>query len=266
MRHNGSMTTEEMLELIQQVSAEIVDPRFRKLASGDIDQKRPGDFVTVADREAEAALTEEIQRRVPGCLVVGEEATFLQPDIVDRLAGEGTVYLIDPVDGTRNFVNGSPDHAVMVAEVIGGETTRSWIWQPQHGHSYVAEHGAGVQGDGVQLAPRTADSIPQQPRGVTSKRSRLGFTAEGSLAPVESSAWCVGMDYPRIATGELDYLVYKSVKPWDHVPGALLVRELGGAVVHFSRDRYRPTSTTPGLVVAASPRTAELVVSGWQQP
>ena len=65
-------------------------------------------------------------------MLLGEEATARDPGLLDRFRAADHAFTIDPVDGTKNFVRGSPDHAVMVAEIRGGETVRSWIWQPQH--------------------------------------------------------------------------------------------------------------------------------------
>ena len=69
-------------------------------------------------------------------------------------------FTVDPVDGTKNFVKGSPDHAVMVAEVRGGESVRAWIWQPQHERAYVAERGAGAWRNGERLSRARAGRRP----------------------------------------------------------------------------------------------------------
>ena len=257
---------DEVLTLMQEVAAEVIDPRFRALAAGEVDQKNPGDYVTIADRESELLLTAALPKLFPGAVVVGEEASFLDPAILDRLQDEH-VFLVDPVDGTMNFVKGSPNHGVMVAELQRGEAVRSWIWQPQHGVAYLAERGAGARRRNAtsEQALRAA-AAPDQPRGSTSKRSRLGFDADGQLAPVVSSIWCVALDYPRVVEGQLDYLVYKNLKPWDHVPCTLLLREAGGVAITFDGDDYRPASAGPGLVAAVSPEVAQLVVDTWQEP
>lgn len=260
-------STHDVLELMQQVAAEVITPRFRALSEADVDQKLPGDFVTIADRESEEILTRELPRMFPGAVVVGEEASFADPRVLDRLDAEH-VFLVDPVDGTRNFVNGSPDHAVMVAELRCGEPTRSWIWQPEHRQAFLAETGAGAVriDDGDEQPLRRPAPANRAPLGATSKHSRRGFTADGRLSPVQSSAWCAGIDYPRLALGEMDYLVYKNLKPWDHVPGAVLLRELGGASMVFEGRDYRPEDTGPGLVIANCPELARLVIETWLQP
>lgn len=74
----ADMDTDEILQLIIEVAAEIIVPRFKALGDDQIEQKSPGDFVTVADREAEVRITERLLARQPGALVVGEEATFAE--------------------------------------------------------------------------------------------------------------------------------------------------------------------------------------------
>ena len=91
--------------------------------------------------EADTAVEESIRRRLartrPRDAVHGEE--FADTGQSSRR------WIIDPIDGTRNFASGSPDFAVMVAEVRSGVTTRGWIWQPMHHRMYVAELGSGVR-------------------------------------------------------------------------------------------------------------------------
>lgn len=260
----GAMsTTDDVLELVQQVASDLVTPRFRALAAGEVDQKNPGDFVTVADREAEVALTAALGRMFPGAVVVGEEACFADPSREFTLGGIDHAFTVDPVDGTRNFVNGSPDHAVMVAEVVRGEQARAWIWQPEHGRAFVAERGAGVELNGARLQPVPRDGLP---RGATSRARRHGFDGGGALAAVTRTAWCCGIDYPRLLLGDVDYLVYQAVHPWDHLPGSLMVTELGGAVRQFDGTDYRPGFTGSGLLAAATPAVWDTVRDAWGDP
>lgn len=258
------MDTNEVLELIHRVADEVIMPRFQHLAGGEIDEKTPGDYVTVADREAEIAIADELRRREPGVVVVGEEAAFADESILDAVGVAEVCYLIDPIDGTRNFVQGRPDFGVMLAECRRGEPVRSWLWQPVHQHAFVAEAGAGATRDGVPLAKHRG--LPEAPLGVSSKRARIGFDAGGRLTPTRMGLFCAAVDYTRVATGELDYVVYEKVKPWDHVPGTLLLRECGGEVLQFDGLPYQASSLRQGLVGAGTPEIARLVVDLWQHP
>ena len=119
---SGGVDIEGVSSLIAEAAATIVMPRFRHLGQGDVEDKSPSsdreDLVTIADREAEAWLTAALVRLDPGSTVIGEEAVHATPGLLDRLTGDAPVWLIDPVDGTRNFVHGDDGFGVMVARVI----------------------------------------------------------------------------------------------------------------------------------------------------
>ena len=177
----------------------------------------------------------------------------MQKDLLPRFRAAEHGFTVDPVDGTKNFVNGSKDHAVMVAEVVGGETVRGWIWQPEHEIAWVAEHGGGVRRNGE---PVRREPAGDQPQGATSIWSRRGRQPEG-LPALRGSWICCGVDYPKLIEGEADYLLYGHTNPWDHLPGTLMVREAGGAAAHRDGTPYSATSEGGGLVVAADPATLD---------
>ena len=250
------METEDVLALLQEVAAEVINPRFRSLSDDQIDEKNPGDLVTVADREAEERITEALGRAYPDALVLGEEATETDDTLVARFRDADHAFTVDPVDGTKNFVQGSKDHAVMIAEVIDGETVRGWIWQPEHEMAWVAERGAGVRRNGEPIHRAPAGD---QPQGATSIWSRRGRQPDG--LPTLVGTWvCCGVDYPKLIEGEADYVLYGHTNPWDHLPGTLMVREAGGAAAHRDGRPYTARSGGAGLVVASDPATLELAL------
>ncbi|WP_244929806.1 inositol monophosphatase [Nocardioides sp. W7] len=250
------MQSDEVLTLLRDVSAEVIEPRFRALDDDQVSEKGPGDLVTVADREAEVLITAALTAAYPDALVLGEEAAAEDPGLLERFRTAEHAFTVDPVDGTRNFVHGSPDHAVMAAELRAGVVVRSWIWQPQHRVAYVAERGAGAWRDGVRLQrPPLGDGL----RGVTSRRSWLG-RALGTLRELELTWVCCGVDYPKLVEGEADYALYRGTKPWDHAPGSLLLSEAGGFVGTFAGEAYDAQAPLPsGLVAAADRATYDLV-------
>ncbi|HRI98462.1 MAG TPA: inositol monophosphatase, partial [Nocardioides sp.] len=223
------LTTVEVLHLLQDVAEEIINPRFRALTQEQISEKNPGDLVTVADREAEVAITAALTGAYPEALVLGEEASEVDSTLVERFLTAEHAFTVDPVDGTKNFVSGSPLHAVMVSELRDGDVVRAWIWQPQLDTAYVAERGGGAWRNGERL---TRPPVGPALRGVTSRRSWIG-QALGTLKALELTWVCCGVDYPKLVEGEADYVVYRRAKPWDHAPGALLLEEAGGVVGTF---------------------------------
>ncbi|SEW42938.1 fructose-1,6-bisphosphatase [Austwickia chelonae] len=251
--------TQAVLELMQDVAAQVITPRFRALAGGEVMEKKPGDLVTVADREAEVLITEALLADDPSVLVVGEEATSADDGLLGRLATADHAYTVDPVDGTKNFVHGRAEHAVMVSELRRGETVRAWIWQPELGHAYVAERGAGAFADGVRLGSAWPgeDVDPASLRVLTSRPTHEGVHGDLRLDP---SAWCCGVDYPWVVTGRAQAILYTNTFPWDHAPGSLFLEETGGVVRRPDGSGYRPGEYRPGgLLVAASPQVWDVV-------
>jgi fructose-1,6-bisphosphatase/inositol monophosphatase family enzyme len=253
--------TEAVLDLLREVADTVVTPRFRALEEEQVQEKAPGDLVTVADREAEAAITDRLRRAYPAAVILGEEAYAVQPGIAGVYAEADHAFTIDPVDGTKNFVHGSPDHALMVAELRSGQCVRSWIHQPQHQRSYVAERGAGAFGDGRRLVRAPVSQDPQRIRAVSAVRGWLGSMV-GEIGPLELTWVCCGVDYPRLIEGDADVALYGGTFPWDHAPGTLMVTEAGGHVGGFDGLPYDPRVSTRGLVVAGDRASYEQVLAG----
>lgn len=252
------METDAVLRLLKEVAEEAINPRFRNLVAEEVTEKNPGDLVTVADHEAEVLITEALLRAYPDAVVLGEEATAVDAGLMERFRSAEHAFTVDPVDGTKNFVSGSPDHAVMVAEILGGEVVRSWIWQPQHELGYVAERGGGAWCNGRRLV---RPALTHNLRGITARRSWIG-RALGTLQALDLTWVCCGVDYPFLAEGAADYALYQRPKPWDHAPGSLLLDEVGGYVGTFDGSRYLPQRDAPlGLVSAADRATYDLVQS-----
>jgi len=251
---------EKVAEILAEASAVAVEPRFRALAAGEVIEKAPGEVVTVADREAEQIISRRLRELLP-VPVVGEEAVAADPELARALHSEPAVWLVDPVDGTSNFVAGRPDFAVMASLVRDGATVASWIWQPVTRTAYSAELGSGAWKDGRRLTtPPVADS-PDTWQGIlktrfldptTHHRLHTNARALGHISPGLSAA---GIEYPLVAAGEQDFILYWRTLPWDHAPGSLLVTEAGGRSARLDGSPYRPEAPgcADGLLVCADP-------------
>jgi len=258
--------TEAVLRLLQEVAEEVVNPRFRSLSSGEVHEKGPGDLVTDADREAEELIAAALHAAYPDATILGEETYAGRRALLRDFWAADHAFTVDPVDGTKNFVHGSPDHAVMVGEVKAGEAVRGWIWQPQHEKAYVAELGGGAWCNGERVVrPPTPER--SELRGVTSRRKWLHRALAHDLRPMELTWVSCGVDYPHLAEGDADYIVYGRANPWDHVPGGLILTEAGGYLGTEFGGPYRPTDdhdiegAVPRVLVAAADRaTYEAIV------
>lgn len=254
------ISTDAMLTVLRDVAEEVIRPKFRALTSDEVIQKGPGDLVTVADRLAEERIVAKLEKLAPNALLVGEEGTFAGDMDPAALASAEVAYTIDPIDGTSNFVRGNPDYGVMVAEVRDGVTTRAWIWQPEHGVAWTAELGGGTHRNNQRVEPVERSG---KPRGSASAKKHRGMDGGGRLDPVRSTLWSAAFDYPNVVTGGGDFVYYNKLKPWDHLPGALLLTEVGG--VSRTRDGadYTAATTGQGLIAAATPEIWDLANEVW---
>ncbi|WP_329561825.1 inositol monophosphatase family protein [Kitasatospora sp. NBC_01266] len=250
---------DEVTQILQEAAVTAVLPRYQALAEGEVSEKSPGEVVTAADREAEELITRRL-RALLDIPVVGEEASAADPGLAAALREAPAAWLVDPLDGTANFVAGRPHYAVMAALVRAGEAVASWIVQPATGHVYRAEQGAGAWRDGVRLRRAPAPGTLGELRGAAlsrfldpAARERVARAA-GRLAELGSGTGSAGVDYPDLLTGRLDFLRYHRTLPWDHAPGVLLVREAGGVARRLDGAEYRAAEERTGLLVAADPQ------------
>ncbi len=237
--------SDKVAALIREVAAEEVMPRFRNLAAHEISEKTKGDPVTDADLAAERRLTAGLAGLLPGSLVVGEEAVHADPKVLERLNGEAPVWLIDPVDGTKNFTEGSELFCVMVALVRGGETIGAWTYAPVADEMAMAELGGGASLNGAALCTDAALKDAAAMRGAVHTkyldapvRAQVEQTMGGFAS--NEQLYCSGLTYVRLATGALDHAVYWRANPWDHAMGALIVSEAGGRTAYFDGAVYVP--------------------------
>lgn len=265
------------MELIQRVSAivaavvsSVVMPSFRSLRPEDIHAKNtpgdPDDLVTIVDEAAERYLIDALRELIPGAAFVGEEAVGADPSLLGALSASEPAWLIDPVDGTKNFARGIPDFGVMLALVEAGRTRASWMAVPAAqpaGYTIVAESGAGTRIDGTHLD--TSRATPRVPRGSIHTRMMPADATRdvldrlrGAYEPRPSTG-SAATEYSAILRGEKDFVIYYRLLPWDHAPGALAITEAGGAALHLSGESYTPLSPNQVTIFAASVELAETI-------
>jgi fructose-1,6-bisphosphatase/inositol monophosphatase family enzyme len=244
---------EKVATLIRETAAKHILPRFEHLEAGDIQEKGPGDLVTIADLETEQVLTPLLSAMVPGSVVVGEEATSKDPAMLDRLNGAGDVWLIDPVDGTANFAAGMPLFACMVAFIRAGEIIASWIYDPVKNIMATAEKGAGAWSNGKRLSVAST-APPEHMSGSVTLRfgnRQLVRKIAGRTNMVGSvfSFRCAGQEYMALAGGRVHFALYHRLMPWDHAPGFLLHREAGGYGRRLDHSGYSARTHDGGLLL-----------------
>ena len=250
----------KVTDLMRRAAEDIVLPRFESLKSHEIIEKAPGDLVTVADLESEHFLTRELPALLPDSLVVGEEAHAKNPEILRRFEEPNPIWVIDPVDGTKNFTKGSKTFCMIVALVVGNRPVMGWIHDPLKNVTAFAKEGEGAWLEGVRLTvpspPPDANMVGmldsrffEEPRPAEIRaKAKARFGKLGSLS-------CAGQDLLAQAKGERHFSFYRRLWPWDHAAGALILREAGGVVERFDGGPYRAGDRVHGLLTAPSAET-----------
>ncbi|MEV8070000.1 inositol monophosphatase family protein [Streptomyces sp. NPDC085995] len=260
-------------EAVRTAAAAEIMPRFRRLAEHEIDQKSgPHDLVTDADRLAERYLTDRLGALLPGSVVVGEEAVHADPAVYDALHGDAPVWIVDPVDGTRQFVHGDPGFCTLVALARGGVLLGSWTYAPALDLIATAVRGRGALLDGQPLRSGTPDAgralrvAHSHPDYTTDeqKRSLLGLYRDGVEPRACGSA---GLEYLAVARGELDATAFSWEAAWDHAAGLLLVEEAGGAHLTRTGTPFRITGGNAlPFTAARDERTAHRIAALLTEP
>jgi myo-inositol-1(or 4)-monophosphatase len=195
-------------------------------------EKTQHDFVTAVDRGAETLIAEMLLAAVPGSAIVGEELTPSARPQAD------VVWIVDPLDGTTNFLHGYPQYAVSIAAVAGGELAAGVVHDVARDAVFTAARGVGARLDGAPLAVSGVTHPPHALVGTGYPFKRLDlldrylpqFKAVVQGSSGVRRAGSAALDLADVAAGRFDAFWELSLAPWDVAAGVLLVREAGGVV------------------------------------
>ena len=220
----------------------------------EVQAKSANDFVTLADRESEAAIVEIIRRRHPDHRILAEEGGE-----VGAAMGAGEFsWLVDPLDGTTNFLHGLPIFAVSVACWQGDRPVAAVVLEPAQGNEFSAAAGGGAEWNGrpMKVSGRAgleggfiATGYPFRARAAVDTYLAL-FRAVFLQAKALRRAGAAALDLAYTAAGVYDGFFEFRLAPWDIGAGTLLIEEAGGKVTDLDGGRDYLHS---GNVVAGSP-------------
>jgi len=214
---------------------EVLVANWRNLPHGSIEEKQKNDFVTSADRESEARIVSTIRRRFPHDAFLAEEGGAQDGGPDSR------VWIIDPLDGTSNFVSGFPFWCVSIAAREGRDLVAAVIWDPLRDEMYTAERGAGAWRNRTRLAVTgrpgldgafVATGFPFRNRDKIDDYLAL-FRAVFLRARGIRRAGSAALDLAHVAAGVFDGFFEFRLAPWDIAAGALLIEEAGGVLTDF---------------------------------
>jgi len=242
--------------LVRDVTERAILPHYQTLAADQITAKVADDVVTVADNLAEDMLTEGLAK-IMDLPVLGEEAAFADERVLELAAGD--CWIVDPLDGTRNFARGEPPFGILLALSRGGEAQAGWIYDCLTGRLCVAERGKGalVNGEKIVARPTGGDRpVAAVSMVFVDPDKRAGLKAAlGDHYHQVDIPWCCAEQYPRLALGENDLALFERTLPWDHAAAALWLNEAGGKAARPDGSPYRVDEwERPGLIGAASPK------------
>lgn len=246
---------DHVLEIIRDAAETHILPLWQNLEHHQVMDKGGGDLVTAADRACEHFLTDRLGKLLERSLVVGEEAVAADASTLDALQSDRPVWVIDPLDGTRNFAHHREPFAVMVCLLVRGETIASWIYDPLSQSLLSAERGAGTMLDGARITIESAPRPAADMRGAVMTSylpgSLRGYVEDRREAFADWTGFgCAAYEYRRLVTGEVDFLLYYRTLVWDHAPGVLVVEEAGGVSRRYGGESYVPTDSLNGLICA----------------
>lgn len=229
-------------------------PRFQNLTAKDIFKKSATDYVTTADFETEKYLKSQLLKVMPGSIFVGEETIHTHRDIDAVLQKKGPIWIIDPIDGTNNFMAGNPNFCIMIALIFNSVPFASWIYAPAFDTIAEAQIAKGAWLNKKRLRiidngvlERIVITHPHYQTGPETDVLRKLEAPNISLVPSRSA----GLEYIDLATNENDAAVFTWGNLWDHCAGLLIHRESGGynACIDNSQFMINKANKTP--IIAA---------------
>ncbi|MDY0065212.1 MAG: inositol monophosphatase family protein [Steroidobacteraceae bacterium] len=235
-------------------AGEVIIRGMNRLHRIDVRSKGQNDFVTEIDTQAEFAIIEIIRRHYPDHGVLAEESG-------QSHGSQDSEYLwvIDPLDGTTNFVHGFPQFAVSIGVQRRGRTEHGVVYDPLRQELFTASRGEGAQLDGRRIRVSAHSGLEGALIGT-------GFPYRANLQYLDSymamlrvvmqatagirRPGAAALDLAYVAAGRLDAFWEFGLAPWDTAAGALLITEAGGMVGTLSGAEYRQQ----GHILAGTPK------------
>jgi len=226
-------------ERAARAGAAALAPHFAARDRLVIEEKAHHDFVSEADRASERAIAAAIRGEYPGHAILAEEEECAALDT------PGPLWIVDPLDGTTNYLHGFPFYAVSVACAVGGVVQAGVVLDPSRDELFAAARGRGATLDGRPIAVSLQPGLRRALVGTGFPFRRLDrldlYLAAFRAVVIETAgvrrAGSAAIDLASVACGRLDGFWEEGLGPWDVAAGALLIEEAGGVVTDFRGGR-----------------------------
>lgn len=226
----------------------------------NISPKGRNDFVTDVDRQAEREIVATLQKAYPGHACIGEEGGYQGPNQAEF------VWIIDPLDGTTNFLHGFPQFAVSIGLFHRGKPEKAVVYDPLRQELFTGARGAGatLNNRRLRVTKQAGMTGALLGTGIPFKDQRYVDAYLGMLKDLLKDsagirrAGSAALDLAYVAAGRLDGFWEFGLKHWDMAAGVLLIQEAGGIVSDLEgSDKHFET----GNVVAAPPKLHQTMLS-----
>ncbi len=245
-------------------AGEIMRRRFQQVDAIPIVRKARHDYVSEVDRACEAEIVRQIKRFYPDHAFLCEES--------GRSGESDTVWVIDPLDGTSNYLHGLPHFAVSIAQQVNGRTEHGVIFDPMREELFTASRGGGayLNNKRIRVSSRIvldeailATAFPFRQRELLPAYGKI-FQSVFEKVEDFRRAGTACLDLAWVAAGRLDGFFEIGLKPWDVAAGALIVREAGGVVMNFSgNDDVENTGTIIAAPYKLMTQLRQIIQSRW---
>ena len=259
----GSSATDplEVCEAAARAGGTILREHAGRLAAGGVMRKGPGDFVTAADYASQREIRRILLGAFPDHGFVGEEN--------DGLARDGTAglrWIVDPLDGTTNFVHGFPAYCVSIALADGDTLLVGAIYDPVRDECFTARRGEGAFRDGRPIrVPEVRDlsdalvAVSFPPHVAADSAALADFVAIAPHAQSIRRTGSTAINLAYLACGRLHGFWARRIACWDVAAGFLIVREAGGVVEPLSGPAAAVSLDDPAFVAGSTPEIVAAV-------
>jgi myo-inositol-1(or 4)-monophosphatase len=262
MAPSSAEALDELLDVAQaaaSAAADLLAAGFGKLHGGIATKSSPTDMVSEMDRAAETSVGRILAERRPDDAVLGEEGT-------SRAGTTGVQWIVDPLDGTTNYLYGVPAYGVSVAAAVEGRTVVGVVLDPAHGETWSAVRGRGARCDGTPIRAGGPDR-PARPLQEALIATGFSYLPEqrvhqarvltgvlGSVRDIRRFG-AAAVDLCWVAAGRFDGYYESGLHPWDLAAGALIAEEAGAMVCDLAGGA---ATAGPMVIAAAAPLVDDL--------
>ncbi len=232
-------------------AGKVIMRHYDRLDRLAVESKGYNDYVTEVDRMAEAEIVGVLRSAYPDHGVLAEES--------GQHAGNDYLWIIDPLDGTTNYMHGYPQFAVSIALHYQGKPHQAVVFDPLHNELYTASRGVGAQLNDRRIRVSATNRLERSLLGTgfpfkTMMHLESWINTFRTLLPETSGvrrAGSAALDLAHVACGRLDGFWEFGLSPWDMAAGCLLIEEAGGLLSDFRGEQNHLES---GNLVAANPK------------